>query len=129
MNKFDRLGFKAKLWNGKWLTAEMYSDHLQTFGMLWADWNVHMTMAKIDPETICLSTGLRDSNGALIYEHDIIEVRDVKGDRFMEKSEVLHDGCEWNKDCGFVCSIRGLLGLYREGKVKIFVIGNALDEK
>lgn len=80
---------------------------------------------KIDPSTICQCTGLKDKNGKLIWENDII--KNDKGNLYKAfwqddhyqfswvcvKSEKLPIGAKWNFDC-----FRGY---------EMEIIGNAFD--
>lgn len=60
---------------------------------------------KIDPTTICQCTGLKDKNGKLIWENDIVFVSDA-------------DGCSGQMDTG-VGKISFIEGLwYIEGRVQ-----------
>lgn len=80
---------------------------------------------EIDPSTICQCTGLKDKNGKLIWENDIVFVSDA-------------DGCSGQMDTG-VGKISFIEGLwYIEGRVQnglydidkcfqIEVIGNKFD--
>lgn len=134
-SNLDRFGFKAKSnqRGNYWLYASLdFYDGIGSYGVryhLEPGGDTAFSPAWIDPKTICQCTGIRDSDGQLIYEHDIIEAKDVKGIGFYEKSEVLWDGCEWSKKSRFICSIRGLFDLYENGEVTIKVIGNKFDKE
>ena len=127
----DRFGFKAICKStGTWAFARMAASGFGCYGIRWSDSRAEdYDGCHIYPETLCQCTGIRDSDGRLIYEHDIIEAKDVKGIGFYEKSEILWDGCEWSKKSGIVCSIRGLIDLYEKGEITIRVIGNKFDNK
>lgn len=84
--------------------------------------------SEIDPSTICQCTGLKDKNGRLIWENDIIECKNRKHN--------FQTQIEWDAYCaGFIfqdaeTSAVGLdaitaNGLYSESKV----IGNIFDDK
>lgn len=81
---------------------------------------------QVDPSTICQCTGLKDKNGKLIWENDIIECKDGKHN--------FQTQIEWDAYCaGFIfqdteTSAVGLdaitaNGLYSESKV----VGNIFD--
>ncbi len=95
--------------------TSMFFSHGETDG--WTE---------IDPSTICQCTGLKDKNGKLIWENDIIECKDGKRN--------FQTQIEWDAYCaGFIfrdteTSAAGLdaitaNGLYSESKV----IGNIFD--
>lgn len=95
--------------------TSMFFSHGETDG--WTE---------IDPFTICQCTGLKDRNGNLIWENDIIECKDGKRN--------FQTQIEWDAYCaGFIfqdteTSAAGLdaitaNGLYSESKV----IGNIFD--
>lgn len=83
-------------------------------------------MHEVDPSTICQCTGLKDKNGKLIWENDIIECKDGKHN--------FQTQIEWDAYCaGFIfqdtetsaVELDAITanGLYSESKV----IGNIFD--
>ena len=102
-------GFLLKRWDGLWIFSidEKFSN-------------------LIIPSTLCQCTGLKDKNGKLIWENDIIECKDGKHN--------FQTQIEWDAYCaGFIfqdteTSAVGLdaiteNGLYSESKV----VGNIFD--
>jgi uncharacterized phage protein (TIGR01671 family) len=70
----DRYLFKAKrVDDGKWVVWNIFS------GLYGAD---------IDKSTICQCTGLKDKNGKLIWENDIVNLK-------IGKAIVIWDKAEW----------------------------------
>lgn len=135
----DRYLFKAKrVYNGGEWVQGYYVKGLDVYGK-----EVHLIFEpntvfyssgemdgwyKVDPTTICQCTGLKDKNGKLIWENDIIECKDGKRN--------FQTQIEWDAYCaGFIfqdteTSAVGLdaitaNGLYSESKV----IGNIFDNK
>ena len=132
----DRYLFKAKrVDNGEWVAGQ-YVKGLDMYGK-----EVHLIFepttifcsssetdgwSEIDPSTICQCTGLRDKNGNLIWENDI--VRDRYGNfyeafwqnnyyqfSFGAKTDVFSIGAVWN--------------LWSFKSFEIEVIGNKFDDK
>ena len=69
----DRYLFKAKrLDNGEWVQGYLYGIWERRYILL------GMTnMVEVEPSTICQCTGLRDKNGKLIWENDIVAYWDT----------------------------------------------------
>jgi uncharacterized phage protein (TIGR01671 family) len=123
----DRYLFKAKrIDNGEWVVGYLYrlSENNPPFIML----RKYGESYEVDENTICQCTGLKDKNGKLIWENDIIECKDGKRN--------FQTQIEWGAYCaGFIfqdteTSAVGLdaitaNGLYSESKV----IGNIFDNK
>ena len=74
----DRYLFKAKrLDNGKWVQGYLYGIWEKRY-ILWGMTNDVPNMIEVDPSTICQCTGLKDKNGKLIWENDIVKINNSK---------------------------------------------------
>lgn len=84
----DRYLFKAKrVDNGEWVQGYLFDDGFENGrifigglviekynGTACDDWNVTgIDFCEVDPSTICQCAGLKDKNGNLIWENDIIK--------------------------------------------------------
>ena len=74
----DRYLYRAKRKNWRELPKEMWWVEGYLYGIwerryiLWGMTNDVPNMVEVDPSTICQCTGLRDKNGKLIWENDIM---------------------------------------------------------
>lgn len=119
----DRYLFKAKTCNGEWVRGFLASNK----GKLYISNRDGRPFAfEIRPDTICQCTGLKDKNGKLIWENDI--VRDEYGNfykafwqndyyqfSFCAKTGVFPIGAKWN--------------LWSFKSSEIEVVGNIFDNK
>ena len=68
----DRYLFKAKrIDNGEWVQGYLYGIWEKKY-ILWGMTNDIPNMVEVDPSTICQCTGLKDKNGKLIWENDVV---------------------------------------------------------
>lgn len=99
----DRYLFKAKrVDNGEWVQGYLFDDGFENGrifigglviekynGTACDDWNVTgIDFCEVDPSTICQCTGLKDKNGNLIWENDIVKAK--YSDGFEEITEVAY---------------------------------------
>ena len=68
----DRYLYKAKrLDNGEWVQGYLFGIWEKRY-ILWGTTNDIPNMIEVDPTTICQCTGLKDKNGKLIWENDVV---------------------------------------------------------
>lgn len=143
----DRYLFKAKrVDNGEWVTG-YYVKGLDMY-----DKEVHLIFEpatifysndetdgwnEIDPPTICQCTGLKDKNGNLIWENDIVHKPSYTPYDFYANSEaytgrIRHEHCGWSveitKSDRSVC-VSPIIEMiaYTEDTEHFEVIGNVFD--
>ena len=83
----DRYLFKGKrIDNGEWVQGYLFDDGFENgrmfvgglvideyHGTACDDWSITgINFCEVDPSTVCQCTGLKDKNGKLIWENDIV---------------------------------------------------------
>ena len=63
--------------NGEWVQGYLYGIWERRY-ILWGMTNDIPDMVEVDPETVCKCTGLKDKNGTLIWEKDIVSFEHKK---------------------------------------------------
>ena len=120
----DRYLFKAKRTdNGEWVQGYLYGIWEKKY-ILWGMTNDIPNMIEVDPTTICQCTGLKDKNGNLIWENDVVKVK--YSDGFEEITEVKYSKNGYSPylneyECEGCCC--------RCEVTEIEVIGNIFDNK
>lgn len=66
-------------WNGKWVEGHYYEFMGKSYIFEQPFTSGNLTY-EIDPSTICQCTGLKDKNGNLIWENDIVKCVDENND-------------------------------------------------
>ena len=73
----ERYLYKARrIDNGEWVQVYLYGIWERRY-ILWGMTNDVPNMIEVDPDTICQCTGLKDKNGKLIWENDIVAYWDT----------------------------------------------------
>ena len=118
--KIENIKFKAKrLDNGEWIEGEI-SHFENTIWIVPIDNELFsLGCAEVDPDTICMFTGLTDKNGTPIYEWDIVMHKDNNTERIGDinwdsKTAAFCFGCD------FLCNFPS---------ENMVVIGNKFDKK
>ena len=127
----QRARWKAKSTSGYWLYGTLEKIDGNNFGAVWQRENGRQSaLANIDKKTICLSTGVQDSDGNLIYENDYLTVRNpgIKTERrcfvWFDKEKTaykIHVG-------GITVSLGEIEKKVEESGWIITVTGNRFDE-
>nr|DAY00842.1 MAG TPA: YopX protein [Caudoviricetes sp.] len=134
----ERYLFKAKrIDNGEWVQGYLYGIWEKRY-ILWGMTNDVPDMIEVDPTTICQCIGLKDKNGKLIWENDVVKKHFYSiYDSCVNSEEYI--GVVKLKDCAWVvdsfrgeykCAVPIFEAMTYSEDVKYFeVIGNIFDNK
>lgn len=92
----NRYLFRGKrIDTGEWVQGYLYGIWERNY-ILWGMTNDIPDMVEVDPETICQCTGIKDKNGKLIFENDILEGHlDDKYPEDVTRTKVIWDKNGW----------------------------------
>lgn len=132
----DRYLFKAKrIDNREWVQGYLYGIWEKRY-ILWGMTNDIPDMIEVDPSTICQCTGLKDENGKLIWENDV--VKDLFSDVCAQIKYGSYQSCFDSTKTEHVGFYVDWLGKYTKryrkdlgywiNMVKAEVIGNIFDD-
>lgn len=121
----DRYLFKAKrIKDGQWVEGAFYIEPYTDCCYI-IQWNStglgFNEFIEVDGETICQCTGLKDKNGKLIWENDIVEYRDCTTERYVVAYENDKACFEYQQ---YGCSI---MNFDEMSSVEVEVVGNVFD--
>lgn len=108
--------------NGEWVQGYLYGIWERRY-ILWGMTNDIPDMVEVDPSTVCQCTGLKDKNGKLIWENDIVNCTDEECCGYIS----------WNEsEAGFYFNILLEGGGFEEEHIYdyqdcIEIIGNTFD--
>lgn len=129
----DRYLFRAKrIDNDEWTYGYLYGIWERKY-ILWGMTNNVPDMTEVEPSTICQCTGLKDKNGKLIWENDIVAYYFGKTcapicfgsyQSCFDNTKTEHVGfyVNWNDKCNY----RKDLG-YWINMIEADVVGNIFD--
>lgn len=124
----DRYLYKAKrLDNGEWVVGGLvrYGFTGKEKYYIVPDYASDLYAIEIDPNTICQCTGLKDKNGKLIWENDIVE--DEKGNLYKAFWRDKYYQFSWVCVNSDIFRIGAKWDLYARRSFEIAVIGNTFD--
>ena len=121
----DRFLFRAKrIDNGEWTYGYLYGIWERKY-ILWGMTNNVPDMTEVDPSTICQCTGLKDKNGNMVFENDIMSAH--LDDFFPE--DIIYARVIWG-DTGYCLREKGSIDIQplEEIDMKYFTVcGNIFD--
>ena len=136
MTMFDRLSCKARTKRilNQWVYGKLKTIEDNRLALVW-DFGFNLEAGYLSPiidtETICQCTGLKDSDGFLIYENDYFEIIDsgiVTGKYLVQYHQSLHFQIKnVYSDTDF--SDLSFVPMWLEHGRKVKVVGNRFDEK
>lgn len=131
----DRYLFRGKrIDNGEWVIGNRIDDGVTGQVFIHAVGNsvnesdkvgeegcLQFVAFEVAPSTICQCTGLKDKNGKLVWENDIVEYRDCTTERYVVAYENDKACFEYQQ---YGCSI---MNFDEMSSVEVEVVGNVFD--
>ena len=126
----DRYLYRAKRTdNGEWISGYLYGIWERKY-ILWGMINDIPNMTEVDTSTICQCTGLKDKNGNLIWENDILRRILLPTKRIEKNFRIAYVPY---KCCLSAIDLDGsnitFLSDYINNQYEVEVIGNIFDNK
>ncbi len=129
-----RARWKAKSTSGHWCFGGLGQDKYGNYGAMWElVEGFGQSFICIDSKTICMSTGVKDSNNELIYENDYLKI--VRADDksvINAKAKVEYDNLQWfcSLDNGERYPLSRITNSVFAGLTyEFYVVGNRFDEE
>lgn len=126
--KIENIKFKAKrLDNGEWIDGSL--THFKNVAYIRHEerdyhGKFYLITYKVNPDTVCQFTGLKDRNGVEVFENDIVKAVDWE-EKICNVEYKDYGFCLYGK-----CFRDGIMPLFVAiGNCDIYVIGNKFDKE
>ena len=117
----DRYLFRAKrIDNGEWVEGLPNNNEKEEIWQIEVYHKTAFVFYDVEPSTICQCTGLKDKNGNLVWENDVVRIK--YDDDFSEVGWIKYSNCSVRYNFVFGTEIYGI-----DDKCDIEVIGNIFD--
>ena len=107
----DRYLYRAKRTdNGEWIEGDLVHSVYKINDICVGKYGNEVGMHKVDESTICQCTGLKDKNGKLIWENDVVDFLGHKGKVMYECGGfgiAYRERIDWEEIESNICTITG----------------------